>query len=214
MAAPTRGELIPVEATPDWSQFIVKQLMQFVASTVSDLDQRYAGLRAADDLRYQQRFDAQQKALDQASLSAEKAVNAAFAAADKAVTAALAAAEKAVQAASIAAERSVAAALASSEKAIEKAESAQAAHNVSQNEWRQTVTDLTKTVAETARHEAETLVSSLRQTTDIAREATTKEIASLTARIGTIEGVAHGAHTNQSDRRGGRRRLGGGGGAR
>jgi hypothetical protein len=201
MAAPPRGELIPVSPCPDWSQFIIDQLTRFMASKIGDLDQRYGDLRTADDLRYQQRFDAQQKALEQAALAADRGVSAAFAAADKAVTAAMSAADKAVQAASVAAEKSVAAALASSEKAIEKAEAAQAAHNVSQNEWRQTVNDLTKTVAETARHEAEALVSSLRQTTDIAREAYAKELASLTARIGNIEGVAHGALANRSERR-------------
>jgi hypothetical protein len=178
------------ECRTDWSGFIIEQLMRFVSSKFADMDQQYSALRTADDLRYQQRFDAQQKALEAAALAAEKAVNAA-----------LAAAEKAVNAAQQAAEKSVAAALASAEKAIEKAEAAQAAHNVSQNEWRQTVNDLTKTVAETARHEAETLVSSLRQTTDIARDAAAKETAAITARVGSIEAVTHGIRVNRDDRR-------------
>jgi hypothetical protein len=46
------------------------------------------------DLRYQQRFDGQQKALQDALSSAEKAVNAALAAADRAVLKAETAAEK------------------------------------------------------------------------------------------------------------------------
>jgi len=46
------------------------------------------------DLRYQQRYDAQQKALEAALLAAEKAVQAALVAAEKAVTKAELAAEK------------------------------------------------------------------------------------------------------------------------
>ena len=116
----------------------------------TDLDARYQEKFAGSDLRYQQRFDASEKALQSASLAAEKAVQAA-----------LAAAKEAVQAASISAEKAGQAGLASAEKAIQKAEQAQLAHNHSQNEWRATVNDITKVVAERARHEAEALVKSL-----------------------------------------------------
>ena len=164
-----------------WSAFIVRELMQFCRDQIVSLKDHIRDLRVADDLRYQQRFDAQQKALEAAALAAEKAVNAA-----------LAAAEKAVNAAQQAAEKSVAAALASAEKAIEKAEATQAQHNVSQNEWRQTVNDLTKTVAETARHEVQSLVAAIRETTDISFAAETRDIAALRSRLDKLDGNWNG----------------------
>lgn len=54
----------------------------------------YDNVRVSDDLRYQQRFDAQQKAVADALTAAEKAVNTALANADRAVFKAEAAAEK------------------------------------------------------------------------------------------------------------------------
>lgn len=61
--------------------------------TVSGLDHIRALLREMD-LRYQQRFDAQSRALEAALLAAEKAVGTALTAAEKAVNKAEAAAER------------------------------------------------------------------------------------------------------------------------
>jgi hypothetical protein len=151
--------------------------MAFVAERFADFESRFNTLRVADDLRYQQRFDAQQKGLETAALAAEKAVNAA-----------LAAAEKAVGAASSASEKAFAAALASAERAIEKAEAAQAQHNVSQNEWRQTVNDLTKTVADTARIQSETAINGLRGMMEAALLAIRNEQATERSRLDKMEG--------------------------
>ncbi|MES2211467.1 MAG: hypothetical protein V4515_14985 [Chloroflexota bacterium] len=63
------------------------------AGEISVLDHVLA-LLAESDLRYQQRFDAQTRALDAALLAAEKAVQTALTAAEKAVTKAEIAAEK------------------------------------------------------------------------------------------------------------------------
>jgi hypothetical protein len=169
--------VIEDSGNPGWSEFIIRQLMQFVTEKFIDFESRWHGLRISDELRYQQRFDAQQKGIETAALSQEKAVNAA-----------LAAAEKAVGAASTASEKAFAAALASAEKAIEKAEAAQTQHNFSQNEWRQTVNDLTKTVAETARIQSETAVNGLRSMHDAALAAMKGELGTLRSRLDKMEG--------------------------
>lgn len=57
------------------------------------------------DLRYQQRFDAQEKALEAALIAADKAVTAALTAAKQLVDVALAAADKAVNKAEVASEK-------------------------------------------------------------------------------------------------------------
>lgn len=62
--------------------------------TVDTLKENIDGQLAGMDLRYQQRYDAQIKALDAALLAAEKAVQTALTAAEKAVTKAEVAAEK------------------------------------------------------------------------------------------------------------------------
>lgn len=62
--------------------------------TVDTLREHTATLLAEMDLRYQQRYDAQIKALDAALLAAEKAVDAALKAAERAVAKAEAAAER------------------------------------------------------------------------------------------------------------------------
>ncbi len=139
------------------------------------------------DLRYQQRYDASDKALQSASLAAKEAVNAA-----------LAAAKEAVNAASISTEKSVAAAFAASEKAIDKAEAAQRAHNTSQNEWRATINDLTKTVAERARTESETMVGALRTNTEISIRSMTDKIDGALARLDKHEGRGTQASSTQS----------------
>lgn len=65
----------------------------------------FEGVRNEIDLRNQQRFDAQTKALDAAFLSAQTAVQAALNAADKGIQAAMSASEKAVAKAETAAEK-------------------------------------------------------------------------------------------------------------
>jgi multidrug efflux pump subunit AcrA (membrane-fusion protein) len=62
--------------------------------TLETLYEHFTALTAEQDLRHQQRYDAQIKALDAALLAAEKAVDAALKAAEKAVTKAEIAAEK------------------------------------------------------------------------------------------------------------------------
>lgn len=59
-----------------------------------DLREHFEALLKETDLRYQQRFDAQQKALEAALLAQEKAVQTAMIAAEKAVAKAEVAAEK------------------------------------------------------------------------------------------------------------------------
>jgi hypothetical protein len=158
----------------DWT---VETLKQFVSTTMNDMRNHAAALREADDLRYQQRFDASEKALVAASLAAKEAV-----------AAALASAKEAVAAASVGAEKSVASAMAASEKAIEKAEAAQHAHNLVQNEWRATVNDLTQTVASNARHESEALVRALQSNTDQAFHTLNEKAAHNSQRLDRAEG--------------------------
>ena len=72
------------------------------------IDQRFhtvGDLQKEADLRYQQRFEAQTKALDAAFLAQQTAVQAALSAAEKGVQTALVAAEKAVTKAETAAEK-------------------------------------------------------------------------------------------------------------
>lgn len=138
------------------------------------------------DLRYQQRYDASDKALQAASLAAKEAVNAA-----------LAAAKEAVLTASISAEKSTAAAFAASEKAIDKAESAQRAHNLSQNEWRATISDLTKTVGERARTDSENMVNSLRTNTEISIRGLTDKVDGAIARLDKTDGRGSQASSTQ-----------------
>lgn len=80
---------MPVET--DWT---VHTLKEHFSQALNDFKDKWAQVRDADDLRYQQRFDAQQKAVVDALLAAEKAVNAALASADRAVVKAETAAEK------------------------------------------------------------------------------------------------------------------------
>ena len=156
--------------TPDWSEFIVRQLMLFVAEKLADFESRFIALRTSDDLRYQQRFDAQQKGLETASVAAEKAVNAALSASDK----------------------TFAVSLASADRAIEKAEAAQSQHNLLQNEWRQTVNDITRTVAETARIYCDASVGGLRSVHDAALTSLQNELATMRSRVDKAEGSFSG----------------------
>ncbi len=82
------------ETTTSSSGWNVDTLKEYFATTLNDHRLNVSLLRDSDDLRYQQRFDAQQKAVVDALLAAEKAVNAALASADRAVVKAETAAEK------------------------------------------------------------------------------------------------------------------------
>jgi len=183
--------------TPDTnpSGWNVETLKQFVTTAINDVgshasalrqadNEKYELMRQADDLRYQQRFDASEQALQAASLAAKEAV-----------AAALASTKEAVSAASIAAEKSVAAAMAASEKAIEKAENAQHAHNLVQNEWRATVNDLTQTVAANARHESEALVRALSSTTEQAIRGLGEKMTEANRRLDRAEGRDSGVYS-------------------
>ncbi|HMH09832.1 MAG TPA: hypothetical protein VK553_03935 [Candidatus Nitrosopolaris rasttigaisensis] len=161
----------------DWT---INSLKEHFDSKINQLTLHFDTINKETDLRYQQRYDASLQALIAASLAAEKAVNAA-----------LAAAKEAVNAASISAEKSVSAALAAAEKAITKAENAQLLHNTLTNEWRATVNDVTKTVADNARLHAETLVASTRENFDIA-------IKSLTEKIDKIDKIANSQETRHT----------------
>lgn len=80
------------DTTPsDWN---VNTLKEYVSTTLNDFRDHTVALLRETDLRYQQRFDAQQKAVADALLGAEKAVNTALASADRAVLKAESAAEK------------------------------------------------------------------------------------------------------------------------
>jgi hypothetical protein len=76
------------------SGWTVDTLRQHVAEKMSAQNAAWHRLIAEMDLRYQQRYDAQQKALEAALLAQEKAVQTALISAEKAVTKAETAAEK------------------------------------------------------------------------------------------------------------------------
>jgi hypothetical protein len=68
--------------------------MELIGGGTVELREHFESLLREMDLRYQQRFDAQQKALEAALLAQEKAVQTAMIAAEKAVAKAEVAAEK------------------------------------------------------------------------------------------------------------------------
>jgi hypothetical protein len=146
-----------------------------------DSERLLVGHVDGNDRRYQERHEASEKALATAFFGAKEAV-----------TAALAAAEKAVQAASLAAEKSVVAALAAAEKAIEKAEMAQNLHNISQNEWRATVNDLTKTTSEQLRHEFSALVKALGDKIEPSIKAIEDKFNQIATRMEKMEALSLG----------------------
>jgi hypothetical protein len=80
-----------VDSNTGWT---LDTLYTHFATVLREQDERYREALAATDLRNQQRYDAQTKALDAAFLAAEKAVDRALSAAEKAVSKAEAAAEK------------------------------------------------------------------------------------------------------------------------
>lgn len=81
---------------PDASDTVgnVISVFSHVKVLLDERDKHITALLSEMDLRYQQRYDAQIKALDAALLAAEKAVQTALTAAEKAVTKAEVAAEK------------------------------------------------------------------------------------------------------------------------
>src|SRR5476649_1923588 len=83
----------------DWN---IETLRQFFVVSLNEFKVRYDEGRREGDLRYQQRFDASEKALAAQATVAREAVNAALTAAEKSVTAAMAAAEKAIDKAELA----------------------------------------------------------------------------------------------------------------
>jgi hypothetical protein len=157
----------------DWN---IETLRQFFVISLNEFKVRYDEGRREGDLRYQQRFDASEKALDAQAAVAREAVNAALAAAEKSVTAAMAAAEK----------------------AIDKAELAQRAHNIGQNEWRTTVAEATRLVAENARHESESLVKALSDKLDISIQALTEKVTANNVRINKSDGRSVGVSASIS----------------
>jgi hypothetical protein len=157
----------------DWN---IETLRQFFVVSLNEFKVRYDEGRREGDLRYQQRFDASEKALAAQATVAREAVNAALTAAEKSVTAAMAAAEK----------------------AIDKAELAQRAHNIGENEWRTTVTEATRLVAENARHESESLVKALSDKLDISIQALTEKVTANNVRINKSDGRSVGVSASIS----------------
>jgi hypothetical protein len=157
----------------DWN---IETLRQFFVVSLNEFKVRYDEGRREGDLRYQQRFDASEKALAAQATVAREAVNAALTAAEKSVTAAMAAAEK----------------------AIDKAELAQRAHNIGENEWRTTVTEATRLVAENARHESESLVKALSDKLDISIQALTEKVTANNVRINKSDGRTVGVSASIS----------------
>jgi hypothetical protein len=85
---------VATETDTTSSRWNVDTLKEFFSTQLNDFKLQQTEIREADDLRYRQRFDAQQKAVVDALLAAEKAVNAALASADRAVVKAETASEK------------------------------------------------------------------------------------------------------------------------
>jgi hypothetical protein len=165
----TSPQPLPPHQDPSFNNDIGKVTMiEYVTTLIAQLDRRFDTLHedlkdsiirrfdgvarsaAEADLRYQQRFDAQTKAVEAAFVSHSEAVRAALAAADKATAAALAAAEKAVSKAE-----------ASTEKRFE-----------SMNEFRGQLADQANTFI--PRIEAEQRIQALSDKLDIVRTATSE----------------------------------------
>lgn len=155
----------------DWN---IETLRQFFIISLNDFKVRYDEGRREGDLRYQQRFDASEKALQAQASVAREAVNAALAAVEKSVNAAMAAAEK----------------------ATEKAEVAQRAHNVGQIEWRTTVSEATRLVAENARHESQSLVRALSDKIDISIQALSEKVTANAVGLNKSDGRAVGVSSS------------------
>ena len=128
MSEAPNGRLEKALATDQWN--------------VSTLHDHITQLLGEMDRRMEQRFEAQEKATSLAFAAQEKATTTALAAADMATHAAMAAAEKAVlKAEALATQRAEQAETLASERAKQ------------QNEWRQTVSDITGTMLSKAEYE-------------------------------------------------------------
>jgi Cu/Ag efflux protein CusF len=111
----SRPPNIPNIPVPDPSSLTTEVIAREVAHLISLgisrnslVDERFLAINKLIEeiqIRHQQRFDAQTKALDAAFLSAQTAVGAALTAADKGIQAAMSASEKAVVKAEISAEK-------------------------------------------------------------------------------------------------------------
>jgi hypothetical protein len=134
------------------------------------------------------RFEEADKRYQQRDNLNDRALTAALAASEKANDKALAAAREAVLAASVAAEKSVAAALAATDKAVEKAEKQQLLHNAQQNEWRSTIADVTKIVAENARRESEERTHALAIRMEEGNKALSAELHAAVGRLDKADG--------------------------
>lgn len=85
-----------------------------------------------------------------------------------------------------------------SEKAIEKAESAQRAINIGQNEWRATVQELTKTTADGLRGEFRVSFAGLTEKVDSGAASLGKEINQVISRIDRSESSGQGQDKQRS----------------
>jgi hypothetical protein len=151
-------------------------LKQTERGFVIALDQLKAGMRDAQegtDLRYQQRFDAQSKALEAAFLSQQTAMQTAFTVAEKAVQAALAAADRAVSKAELAADKRF--------EAL--------------NELRQMLNDMVATLI--TRQEAVQRFDSVAEKI----EASVHRVEGIEARINRMTGDKEGSRENRGDTR-------------
>lgn len=72
----------------------LQEQREHIRELLNEVESRHTAHSSETDLRYQQRFDAQTKAVDAALLAADKAINAALAAIDRAVAKAEGAADK------------------------------------------------------------------------------------------------------------------------
>lgn len=113
--------------------------------TVESVKEHFTKVVAEVDRRYEERFIAQEKALNTALIAAEKAIAAALIAQEKAVNTAFTASEKAVNAALVSQEKAVSAALIAQKEAVTKAEASAEKRFESVNEFRKTLADQTAT---------------------------------------------------------------------
>lgn len=123
-------------------------LEQYLETRFNLIQKSIEDAQAATDLRYQQRFDASQKALELGFASQKTAVDAAFLSQQTAMKVAFEVAEKAVQAA-----------LAAADRAVSKAELAADKRFEGVNEFRGTLADQQRTLM--PRSEVEVLMRSM-----------------------------------------------------
>lgn len=85
-----------------------------------------------------------------------------------------------------------------SDKAIEKAEISQHTHNLAQNEWRSTINDITRSVADNARADTVSMGTALRTNIEITTRALTEKIDSNQARLDRTEGRMSQSNSTQT----------------